>query len=157
MLRGYHGILIPGHPNIGIESLWHMVSPLMVSRLFLMASTLIMNALFWDKLKGSRGHWLLGVYGVVLAVLIDCWLIAGAVAAGKPREGALYACFSVSVIAALVTRISGARSGLRGSRGQSSAFPSTSCRNLGRRRFPHPLCIVRTVSIDHAERQAPSS
>lgn len=87
MLRGYHGILIPGHPNIGIESLWHMVSPLMVSRLFLLTSTLIMNALFWDKLKGSHGHWLLGVYGVVLAVLMDCWIIAGAVAAGKPREG----------------------------------------------------------------------
>lgn len=90
MLRGYHGVLIPGHPNIGIESLWKTVSPLMISRLgMFMASTLIMNALFWDKLKGSRGHWLLGVYGVVLAVLIDCWLIAGAVAAGKPREGAL--------------------------------------------------------------------
>ena len=107
MLRGYHGILIPGHPNIGIESLWHMVSPLMVSRLFLLTSTLIMNALFWDKLKGSHGHWLLGVYGVVLAVLMDCWIIAGAVAAGKPREGMMYACFSVSVIAALVTCISG--------------------------------------------------
>ena len=107
MLRGYHGILIPGHPNIGIESLWHMVSPLMVSRLFLMASTLIMNALFWDKLKGSHGHWLLGVYGVVLAVLMDCWIIAGAVAAGKPREGMMYACFSVSVIAAVATSISG--------------------------------------------------
>jgi len=52
-----------------------------------MCSTLLMNALFWDKLKGSYGHWLLGVYGGVVAVLIDVWLLASAEATGKAKEG----------------------------------------------------------------------
>jgi hypothetical protein len=89
IIRGYHGVLIPGHPNIGLsDGLWKPNSFLMVSRpgLF-MSSTLLMNALFWDKLKGSYGHWLLGVYGGVVAVLIDVWILASAEATGKAKEG----------------------------------------------------------------------
>lgn len=89
IMRGYHGVLIPGHPNIGVsDGLWKPVSLLMITRPgLLISSTLIMNALFWDKLKGSYGHWLLGVYGGVVAVLVDVWIATTAEATGKPREG----------------------------------------------------------------------